>query len=88
MFVYDALVERLRVVSLSSNIIVRESGRTLRSSSQTQLLIPFAASNYEANAIIERCCRIFNKVFDLFDPNYSRGWFRDRTTERLLYLSN
>mgnify|MGYP006919411797 CR=1 FL=1 len=88
MFVYDVLVERLRVASLSSSIIVREPGRTLRSSSQAQLLVPFTASNYEANAVVGRCCRIFNQVFDLYDPNYSREWFRDRTTERLLSLSD
>jgi hypothetical protein len=88
MFVYDVLVERLRVASLSSSLVVRESGRTLRSSSQTQLVVPFAASNYEANAVIGRCCRKFNLVFDLFDRNYSREWFRDRATERLLSLSN
>ena len=66
MFVYDVLVERIKVASLSSAFVIRRSERTLRSSGHTQFIVPFAATNYEANAVVGRCSRIFNLVFDLY----------------------
>ena len=86
MFVYDVLVGRLRAASLSSSFIIRGPRRTLRMSSRPEIVVPFASPNYEANAVVGRCCRIFNQVSDLFDLTHSRELFRDQATLRLLSL--